>query len=112
MDRDDGVYPLSFKIGGQKYDIRTSEDREVILNAAAQADRMVGEYMKSRVTYQQALVLTVLEYARCAAEAKNESEGYRVQIGDYLKDAFDAKLECERLKRDNERLRKQLISKN
>lgn len=81
-----------------------------MLEMISETDEKVCEYVNHRLTYQQALVLTALEYAQTLREEKGRADTYRAEIGDYLKDAADAKLECERLKRENERLRKKLIS--
>lgn len=107
---DGEVYPLSFSIGGQKYDIKTSVELGEMLEIIAEIDGEVSEFVRNRLTYQQALVLTSLKYAQSSREEKTQVEKYRTEIGDYLKDAADAKLECERLKRENDRLRKKLIA--
>lgn len=107
---DNEVYSLSFSIGGQRYDVRTSDDREEMDRIIRLADEKVTAFQRNRLTYQQALVLTILDFAQTGERAKDDADRFRKEIGAYLKDAEDAKLECEKLKRENERLKKKLTS--
>jgi len=105
------VYSLAFTIAGQNYNIKTSVDREKMLEIIKLADKRVSELVGNRLTINQALVLAMLQFAEECSDEKQNAEKYRDTIGEYLKDAEDAKLKCELLTRENERLKKRLMGK-
>ena len=64
----------------------------------------------SRISVTQAAIVTALEFADEAKKCEITAENLRTQIQEYLEDAARARTDVEIMKRENERLLKEIAS--
>ena len=101
---------LKISIGGQTYNIVTSDKTGEAKDLAADLDKKVTRLMKENAgcTYTQAVVLAALDYAQTAKHAIESEEKLRSEVRAYLEDSAKAKTERDKANRELERLKLKL----
>ena len=103
---------IRLTIAGEEYNIGTDDDLDYVAQLGAELDSKISELMgnNSRISVTQAAIVTALEYADMAKKSEVTSENLRAQIQGYLEDAARARTDVEIMKRENERLLKEIAS--
>lgn len=103
---------IKLKIGNEEYSIMTDDNLEYVASLGAELDAKLGALMgaNARISVTQAAIVTALEYADMAKKSEMTSENLRAQIQEYLEDSARARTDVEIMKRENERLLKEIAS--
>ncbi len=103
---------IKLKIGNDEYSIVTDDNLEYVAQLGAELDKKITALMREneRISVTQAAILTALECADAAKKSEMTSENLRGQIQEYLEDSARARTDVEIMKRENERLLKEIAS--
>ncbi len=103
---------IKLKIGNEEYSIMTDDNLEYVASLGAELDAKLSTLMgaNARISVTQAAIVTALEYADMAKKSEMTSENLRAQIQEYLEDSARARTDVEIMKRENERLLKEIAS--
>ena len=103
---------IKIKIANEEYNIITDDDLEYVAQLGEELDSRISEILNnsSRISVTQACILLSLEYADAAKKCETTAENLRNQIQEYLEDAARARTDVEIMKRENERLMKEIAS--
>ncbi len=99
-------------IAGSEYNISTDDDLDYVAELGSELDQKITALMNSnsRISVTQAAILTALECADAAKKCEVTAENLRTQIQEYLEDAARARTDVEILRRESERLSKELAA--
>ena len=99
-------------IAGEEYNLSTDDDLDYVAQLGSELDEKITALMhaNSRISVTQAAIVTALEYADAAKKCEVTAENLRTQIQEYLEDAARARTDVEILRRESERLRKELAA--
>ena len=103
---------IRLMIAGEEYNIGTDDDLDYVAELGAELDKKISGLMSSntRISVTQAAIVTALEYADLSKKSEITSENLRGQIQEYLEDAARARTDVEILRRESERLSKELAA--
>lgn len=105
-----GTNRIKLEICGSSYVLAASDTEEYVTSLAERLDadmnRLMTESPSASVT--TAAVITALDYLDELSKSKNGADNMRAQIKDYLEDAAAAKQSAADLRKENERLRREL----
>lgn len=108
---------VKISIAGSKYVINTPEEPEYVESLADEINNHIETFTENsgNLSINDALVLTVLNYADGFKKSEQNSDHLRSQLTDYLEDsnryrneAEEAKRELEQAKAEIERLKREL----
>lgn len=101
---------VKIEIQGSKVVIATPESEEYVLSLGEEIDSQVSELMKSddRLSLHECLMLCCINYLDNYRKSEKNVDRMRGQITEYLEDAAKARIELDEIKRENEKLRRQL----
>ena len=90
----------------------TDDDLDYVAQLGSELDEKITALMhaNSRISVTQAAIVTALEYADAAKKCEVTAENLRTQIQEYLEDAARARTDVEILRRESERLSKELAA--
>lgn len=99
-------------IAGEEYNLSTDDDLDYVAQLGSELDEKITALMhaNSRISVTQAAIVTALEYADAAKKCEVTAENLRTQIQEYLEDAARARTDVEILRRESERLSKELAA--
>lgn len=99
---------VTVSVAGVNYTFATDNDSDYAKELAAEVDGKIQSVMTGAryVLPDQAIILTLLDYADMAHKATLENEKLRLQLKEYLADTAQAKSERDMLKRELARLKK------
>lgn len=99
-------------IAGEEYNLSTDDDLDYVAQLGKELDEKISTLMhsNSRISVTQAAIVTALEYADAAKKCEVTAENLRTQIQEYLEDAARARTDAEILKREIERLNREIAS--
>ncbi len=103
---------IKLKIGNEEYSIATDDNLEYVAKLGEELDSKLSTLMNvnARISVTQAAIVTALEYADAAKKSEMTSENLRAQIQEYLEETARARTDVEIMKRENERLLKEIAS--
>lgn len=98
------------EIYNSKYVIATPEDEEYVQKLARELDEQIRNLMESsdRVTLNDALVLSALNYVDAFYKSEQSADHMRSQLTDYLEEAARAKIELDEARREIDELKKMI----
>lgn len=98
------------EICGSTYVISTTDAEDYTLALAAKLDRAMNEFLTAvpQASVTAAAVMCALSYLDEVEKSSASADNMRSQIRDYLEDAAKAKLEAEEIRREMERLRREV----
>lgn len=101
------------EIYNSKYVIATPEEEEYVQKLARDLDEQIRRLMDSsdRVTLNDALVLSALNYVDAFYKSEASADHMRSQLTDYLEEAARAKIELDEARRQIENLKKLIEQK-
>ncbi len=99
---------VKITIAGVPYTIATDNDRDYVLALAKEIDTNIQGIINAgnKIAPSQATVLALLNYADVAKKASEEVENMKIQLGEYLADAAQAKSERDMLRRELAKIKK------
>ncbi len=99
---------VKITIAGVPYTIATDNDPDYAISLAKEVDASIQEIISSsnNIAPAQATVLALLNYADRARKTAEETENMKIQLGEYLADAAQAKSERDMLKRELAKIKK------
>lgn len=99
---------VKITIAGVPYTIATDNDPAYAVELAKEVDASIQEIMSAsnNIAPAQATVLALLNYADRARKTAEETENMKIQLGEYLADAAQAKSERDMLKRELAKIKK------
>ena len=99
-------------IAGEEYNLSTDDDLDYVAALGEELDKKISTLMSTntRISVTQAAIVTALEYADAAKKCEITAENLRTQIQEYLEDAARARTDAEILKREIERLNREIAS--
>ena len=99
-------------IAGTEYVIATEDEVEYTEQLGAALDEKLTTLLKEnqRLSVTQGAVLCALEYADLAKKQEENAEHLRSQIQAYLEDAAKARTDAEIMRRESERLNRELAT--
>ncbi len=103
---------IKIKIANEEYNIMTDDNLEYVAQLGDELDKKLSALItsNSRISVTQAAILSALEYADAAKKCEITAENLRNQIQDYLEESARARTDVEIMKRENERLMKEIAS--
>lgn len=103
---------IRIKIANEEYNIMTDDNLEYVAQLGEELDSRISEILNSssRISVTQACILLALEYADSAKKCEITAENLRNQIQEYLEESARARTDVEIMKRENERLMKEIAS--
>lgn len=103
---------IRIKIANEEYNIMTDDNLEYVAQLGEELDSRISEILNnsSRISVTQACILLALEYADAAKKCEITAENLRNQIQEYLEESARARTDVEIMKRENERLMKEIAS--
>ncbi|MDR2932977.1 MAG: cell division protein ZapA [Oscillospiraceae bacterium] len=99
---------LTVQIYGNKYPITFQEDPSYVQQLAAEIDKTVTDLMRNsgRMSINDALVLTALNYLDACRKAEDGADNLRKQITAYVEDAAKARMELSEARKEIARMEK------
>ena len=103
---------IKLNICSTEYVITTDEPESYVKELAGELDKSMRELMEgdTRISTTMAAVLTALTQADLYRKANASADNLRSQIKDYLSDNARIRAEAEEVRRENERLRRDLVA--
>lgn len=103
---------VKIKIGNEVYNIMTDDNPDYVEKLGEELDAKLSAIVNnnSRISVTQAAVLVALEYADASKKCEITAENLRNQIQEYLEESARARTDVEIMKRENERLMKEIAS--
>lgn len=103
---------IQIKIANEVYNIMTDDNLEYVAKLGEELDAKLSALINnnSRISVTQAAILTALEYADSAKKCEITAENLRNQIQEYLEESARSRTDVEIMKRENERLLKEIAS--
>ncbi len=103
---------IKIKIANEEYNIMTDDNLDYVAQLGDELDKKLTAIItnNSRISVTQAAILSALEYADAAKKCEITAENLRNQIQDYLEESARARTDVEIMKRENERLMKEIAS--
>lgn len=105
-----GHNKIKVEICGSRYVVSSNEPVEYVKKLANTIENKVKAIMDSNtnVTLNDAYFLSLLGYADLYEKSEKNVDHIRSQLTEYLEDATKAKLEVDELKKENEKLRREI----
>ncbi len=105
-----GQNKIRVEICGTRYVISSNERTEYVKRLANTIENKVKNIMDSSptTTLNDAYFLTMLSYADLYEKSEQNADHIRSQLTEYLEDSTKAKLEVDELKKENEKLRREI----
>ncbi len=98
---------IKITIAGVPYNIATDNDSAYVMQLASEINDSISAIAgTSMATPDQAMVLSLLNYADIAKKATAQTETLKSQMKEYLADAAQAKSERDMLKRELAKIKK------
>lgn len=106
----DVVNKVRLTIGGAKYTVTTPESEEYVQSLAEKINRDIEVFLEKgpRISFNDALVLCLLDYADERQKSERSADHIRDQLTGYLGDASKARMEADELRGEVSRLRREL----
>lgn len=103
---------IQIKIANEVYNIMTDDNLEYVAQLGEELDAKLSAIIggNARVSVTQAAILTALEYADASKKCEITAENLRNQIQEYLEESARARTDVEIMKRENEKLLKEIAS--
>lgn len=103
---------IKIKIANEEYSLMTDDDLEYVAQLGDELDKKLSALVanNSRISVTQAAIVTALEYADAAKKCEITAENLRGQIQEYLEESARSRTDVEIMKRENERLMKEIAS--
>ncbi len=103
---------IKIKIANEEYSIMTDDNLEYVAQLGEELDKKLSAIISNstRISVTQAAILTALEYADAAKKCEITAENLRNQIQEYLEESARARTDVEIMKRENERLMKEITA--
>lgn len=105
-----GQNKIRVEICGSKYVVSSNEPVEYVKKLANNIENKVKAIMDSsiNVSLNDAYFLSLLSYADMYDKSLRNTGLIRSQLSEYIEDSTKAKLEVEELKKENEKLRREI----
>ena len=105
-----GQNKIRVGICGSRYVVSSTEPVEYVKRLTNTIENKVKTIMDSSpsVTLNDAYFLTTLNYADMYEKSEQNADHIRSQLTEYLEDSTKAKLEVDELRKENERLRREI----
>ena len=105
-----GQNKIRVEICGSRYVVSSTEPVEYVKRLTNTIENKVKTIMDSSpsVTLNDAYFLTTLNYADMYEKSEQNADHIRSQLTEYLEDSTKAKLEVDELRKENERLRREI----
>ena len=105
-----GQNKVRVEICGSRYVVSSNEPVEYVKRLTNTIENKVKTIMDSSpsVTLNDAYFLTTLNYADMYEKSEQNADHIRSQLTEYLEDSTKAKLEVDELRKENERLRREI----
>ncbi|MEG1993957.1 MAG: cell division protein ZapA [Oscillospiraceae bacterium] len=106
----DMINKIKIDIAGSKYIINSKEEPEYVQKLADEINRNVEMLIENcgNLSLNDALVLTVLNYADSYKKAEQNADHLRSQLTDYLEDSARYRIEAEEAKREIQSLKREI----
>lgn len=104
---------VKIDVGGKSYIITTPEPEDYVLELSKEIDRNVSSMMDKNdsLSLNDALVLTVLNYADAFKKSELNADNMRNQITEYLEDAARARVEADEARREASALKRAILQR-
>ena len=101
---------IRLKIGGSSYTISTAEPEEYVSELAQKINRSIDGVLGHHpaLSVNDALVLTLLDYADAKEKSERSTDHIREQLTEYMSDAAKARMEADELRAEVARLKREL----
>lgn len=101
---------VKINIAGSEFTILSQDDEAYTTQVAGEVDRKINEIRSSnpQVSVTAAAMLAALNFCDSTKKAEKAADNFRVQIKEYLTEASADKAEADELKKENQRLKKDI----
>lgn len=110
----DMINKIKIDIAGAKYVINSKEEPDYVTKLAEEINRNVECLIEncSNLSLNDALVLTVLNYADSYKKSEQNADHLRSQLTDYLEDSARYRIQAEEAKREIQALKREIEQLN
>ncbi len=101
---------VKINIAENEFTILSNDDEAYTISVAQEVDKKIAEICSAspQSSVTAAAMLAALNFCDSAKKSEKDADNFRMQIKDYLIEAAKVKLELDGLKRENERLKKDI----
>lgn len=106
----DSMNKIKIEIASSEYVIASEERPDYVLELASVVDAQIKEIMAASpsLSLTTSLVLCCLNYLDERNKARDASDNLRIQMKDYIEDATKARLEVDEMRRELDKLERDL----
>lgn len=101
---------IRLKIGGSEFNLTTPDEPEYVEGLAAKVNDKMNLFSKQapRLSVTMAAILAALDYCDAYQKSEEAADKLRSQMKDYLEDSARARMEADVVRREVERLNREL----
>ncbi|MGN0470556.1 MAG: cell division protein ZapA [Acutalibacteraceae bacterium] len=101
---------VRINIAGSEFTVLSQDSENYTLSVAKEVDEKISEIRKANpnISITAAVMLAALNFCDCAKKSENDADNFRKQIKEYLTEAAQKEKEADELRKENERLKKDI----
>lgn len=101
---------VRINIAGSEFTVLSQDSENYTLSVAKEVDEKISEIRKANpnISITAAVMLAALNFCDCSKKSEKDADNFRIQIKDYLTEAAQKEKEADELKKENERLKKDI----